>query len=332
MNFCTRCGTKASGNYCTVCGQATPRTVLHGEPSPATNIVPTAPVDLTDTAPAPSPHLDQSETGSPDVTEARVTSTRTRRFHFKAPPPTGVVLPEGRARRLLVLETRWVMIAFLFPVVASAVVVLAQQQTGTSETGRFATIVHHNPVYNMLLGMFAYLPVAAVVPLALFLLARTGQTPQVLGLEVPRFRRDVVPALGLGLAAFGVEVAMLTPFLAFLNSHKGFVNTVTVSGEPKYYLIAGIFISAVTAIAEEVLVNGYLITRLGQLGWTNQGALVLSLVLRTSYHIYYGWGFLLTVPFGYFVTRSFQKHHRLTRPIVTHFLYDAILITISILK
>jgi membrane protease YdiL (CAAX protease family) len=81
-----------------------------------------------------------------------------------------------------------------------------------------------------------------------------------------------------------------------------------------------------------VLVNGYLITRLGQLGWTPQSALILSLVLRTSYHVYYGLGFLLTVPFGYLVTRSFQKHRRLTRPITAHFLFDAILVTISILR
>jgi hypothetical protein len=38
------------------------------------------------------------------------------------------------------------------------------------------------------------------------------------------------------------------------------------------------------------------------------------------------------VPFGFFVTRSFQKHHKLNRPIVAHFLFDAILITISILR
>jgi membrane protease YdiL (CAAX protease family) len=48
--------------------------------------------------------------------------------------------------------------------------------------------------------------------------------------------------------------------------------------------------------------------------------------------VYYGVGFLLTVPFGFFVTRSFQKHHRLSRPIVAHFLFDAILISIAILK
>ena len=48
--------------------------------------------------------------------------------------------------------------------------------------------------------------------------------------------------------------------------------------------------------------------------------------------MYYGLGFLLTIPFGYFVTRSFQKHRRLTRPIAAHFLFDAVLITITILR
>jgi uncharacterized protein len=78
--------------------------------------------------------------------------------------------------------------------------------------------------------------------------------------------------------------------------------------------------------------NGYLITRLGQLGWTPRSALILSLALRTSYHVYYGLGFLLTVPFGYLVTRSFQKHRRLNRPIAAHFIYDAVLSTIAILS
>jgi membrane protease YdiL (CAAX protease family) len=77
--------------------------------------------------------------------------------------------------------------------------------------------------------------------------------------------------------------------------------------------------------------NGYLVTRLQQLGWTPRSVLILAMVLRTSYHIYYGVGFLATVPFAYFMTRSFQKNRRLTRTVLAHFLLDAILITISIL-
>jgi membrane protease YdiL (CAAX protease family) len=103
-----------------------------------------------------------------------------------------------------------------------------------------------------------------------------------------------------------------------------------VGNVPHYYLIWGLMISATTAIAEEVLMNGYLMTRLSQLGWSPTGALILGIVLRTSYHVYYGIGFVATIPFAYFMTRSFQKRGRLTRPIMAHFLYDATLITIAV--
>jgi membrane protease YdiL (CAAX protease family) len=241
-------------------------------------------------------------------------------------------LPLGRARRSLVLETRWVMVAFLTPVVMSAVLVFAEHVSGVGDVSRFPSIVHGHPVTNMVLGIFAYAPVAATVPLALFLLSRTGQDREVLGLGVPRFKRDIFPGLGLGAAAFGCEMVILIPFAQFMVNHRSLFVSVTTQHVPKYYVIWGLVISAVTAITEEVLVNGYLITRLGQLGWTPRKSLILSLILRTSYHVYYGIGFILTVPFGFFVTRSFQKHHKLNRPIVAHFLFDAILITISILR
>ncbi|MFI5035494.1 MAG: CPBP family intramembrane glutamic endopeptidase [Acidimicrobiales bacterium] len=286
---------------------------------------------------SPAPALLAIEPQNP-MTAAEPTATATaalhvRRWRFasRAAPPDVTVLPEGHARRMLAWETRLVMFAFLVSGVISAVLVLAAHVTGVADIARFPVIVHSHPVLNMLLGMLAYVPVLSVVPLALFLLARTGQTPSVLGLGVRHVPRDLLPALGIGAAAFGLEVAMLLPFAGLLVHHHGWITSVSVSHEPKYYVIEGVFISAVTAVTEEVLVNGYLVTRLGQLGWTPRSSLLLSLTLRTSYHLYYGLGFLLTIPFGFLVTRSFQKHHRLTRPILAHFLFDAVLITIAIL-
>lgn len=232
-------------------------------------------------------------------------------------------------RRSLVNETRWVMVAFLSPAVIGAVIILAQHASGVENIARFPTIVH-NPVTNMLLGILEYLTVASVVPLALYLLARTGQGRRELGLGVPSLRGDVIPALGLGAAGFGVEFAMALVLLAFLYNHKSLFVSPSLHSVPGYYLVWGIAISAITSVTEEVLVNGYLITRLEQLGWTPRTSLLLSLTLRTSYHVYYGLGFIFTIPLGYFITRSFQKHHRLTRCIVAHFLYDAILFAIAL--
>ena len=238
---------------------------------------------------------------------------------------------QGPERRMLVRETRWVMVAFLVPGVISAILVLSEHISGVGDIARFATLVRGHPLTNMFLGILAYLPVAAVVPLGLFLLGRTGQDRHTLGIETPTFTRDVIPGLGLGLAAFGCEIVLAIILRAILVDYPGLFVNVSLNHVPKYYVVWGIATSAITAVTEEVLVNGYLLTRLNQLGWTPRAALVLSLILRTSYHIYYGVGFIFTVPFGYFVTRSFQKNGKLMRPIMAHFLYDAILFTIVIL-
>jgi membrane protease YdiL (CAAX protease family) len=262
------------------------------------------------------------EVSAPD--EREVTSA-----HATTPLISGVA--QGPERQSLVRETRWVMVAFLVPGVVGAILILSEHISGVGDIARFTTIVRGHPLTNMFLGILAYLPVAAVVPLGLYLLARTGQDRRALGLEPPTFRRDVFPGLGLGLAAFACEIVLAIVLRALLVDHPGLFVNVTLNHIPKYYIIWGIVTSAVTAVTEEVLVNGYLLTRLGQLGWTPRAALILSLILRTSYHVYYGLGFIFTVPFGYFVTRSFQKNNKLMRPIVAHFLYDAILFTIVIL-
>jgi membrane protease YdiL (CAAX protease family) len=250
----------------------------------------------------------------------------------QAAQPLPVVWPEdeGRSRRQIVLETWFVMVAFLALPVMTAVVVFAQHVQGQAGISRFPVLVN-NPVVNMILGILDYLPIAALVPLALLLLSRTGQPPSSIGLGRFRLREDVVPGIGLAALAYGLTLVVSVPFVPLIKRGSSLVNPVPVGHVPSYYLIWGISASAITAVAEEVFVNGYLLTRLQQLGWSPGRALALSLVLRTSYHVYYGLTFLLTVPFGYVVTRSFQKNRRLNRAIAAHFLYDAVLFSIQLL-
>jgi membrane protease YdiL (CAAX protease family) len=247
------------------------------------------------------------------------------------PPQPVVVSLEPTTRTVLVWETRFVMLAFLAPAVTGAIVLLAQHVNGVGSVTRFPVILKGNPVWNLVIGILAYLPVAAIAPLALSLLSRTGQSPRWLGLGLPSFKKDIWPAVGLAAAAFGSEILLAIPLAAILTKHSSLFSNAPVGKVPAYYVMYGIAIAAATSVAEEVLVNGYLLTRLHQLGWSPGRALTLSLALRTSYHIYYGLGFIFTVPFGYYVTRSFQKNGRLTRPIVAHFLFDAVVITIAIL-
>jgi len=247
--------------------------------------------------------------------------------------PVDIQLPalDPRSRRGLIRETWFIQIAFLVPSIIGAIDGLAAHLGGSGTVRRVPTIVTGHPLTNFFVTGVSYLQVAAVVPIALFLLNRTGQSPAALGLARSWWLRDIWPAITLGVAGFGTELVMLIVLSPAISTNKSLFVAPSLGPLPKYYIIYGILVSAVTAIAEETLVNGYLLVRLDQLGWDRNWALVLSLTLRTSYHIYYGLGFLFTIPLGFYNTRSFQKHGRLSRPILAHFLYDAVLFTITVL-
>jgi membrane protease YdiL (CAAX protease family) len=230
-----------------------------------------------------------------------------------------------------VLETCFVQVAFLVPGIIGAVDALAAHLGGTGTVKRIPTIVAGNQAANLVLATLSYFQVGVVVPLALLLLNRTGQGPAALGLTKPGWRRDVRPAAGIAAAGYGVTLVLTIVLAPLIATDKKLFFAPSIGHLPKYYIIYGIAVAAIAAVAEETLVSGYLLTRLEQLGWNPRWALALSLTLRTSYHVYYGLGFLLTVPFGYFATRSFQKHRRLMQPIIAHFLYDAVLFTIAVL-
>ncbi|MBV8463386.1 MAG: hypothetical protein JO368_08835, partial [Acidimicrobiales bacterium] len=126
--------------------------------------------------------------------------------HWEWPEPTGpVVLPEGKLRSSLVWETRFVMVAFLVPTVTAAVVLFAKHVSGVGTVTRFPVIVA-NPVTNLVLGILSYGSVAAVVPLTLYLLSRTGQDRTWLGLGMPNFLLDIWPGLGLAALSFVAEI------------------------------------------------------------------------------------------------------------------------------
>ena len=216
-------------------------------------------------------------------------------------------------------ETRLVMIAALAAWVVSAVVILAVHVDRNNALVQLPSLTPNQPVLNVVLGVLSYTPTVAMVPLVLFLLARTGQSPSSLGLTRMSWA-DFGSGFGLAGAAYGCELILAVAYAPLV--HSRLLNSTRVLHVPGYFAIIAVSYAAMTAVAEEVIVNGYLLTRLDQLGWSPAKAFWLSLALRTSYHVYYGIGFLLTVPFGFFVTRSFQKHRKLNRPILAHFLYD----------
>jgi membrane protease YdiL (CAAX protease family) len=78
-------------------------------------------------------------------------------------------------------------------------------------------------------------------------------------------------------------------------------------------------------LLEEVVVVGYLVTRLRQAGWGVAGAVTFSAVLRGSYHLYQGFGaFLGNAIMGVIFTLFYLRTKRLWPLVLAHTVLDVI--------
>lgn len=172
------------------------------------------------------------------------------------------------------------------------------------------------------LNVVVVVQLAAWGGLALYLLWRGGLSPARIGLGRPRWRRDL-PA-GVGLAAV-IGLPGLGLYLA--ARAVGLNATVVPSGldDTWWRLPMLIVIAFANGWAEEVVVVGYLLTRLRQLGLRAPAALALSSLLRGGYHLYQGFGaglgnVVMGAVFGY----AWQRGGRLWPLVLAHGLIDTV--------
>lgn len=158
--------------------------------------------------------------------------------------------------------------------------------------------------------------------LALVLLARVpGGVGMGIGLDRLHPRRDVLQGIGF-TALIGI------PGLALVwAAHELGINaTLAVVDLPDawYRVPLLLFEAAQNGILEEIVVVGYLLTRLRQLGWTPTRALGASAVLRGTYHLYQGWGgFFGNLVMGLIFGWWFQRTRRVLPLVLAHTLLDA---------
>jgi len=158
--------------------------------------------------------------------------------------------------------------------------------------------------------------------LGLYLLWRGGINPARIGLGRLRWRPDVLG--GLGLAAL-IGIPGLLLYLA------GRVLGINAEVEPSalhdtWWRIPVLIIAAfANGFAEEVVVVGYLITRLRQLGLSESKAVLASSMLRGLYHLYQGFAaglgnMAMGLVFGYVWTRT----GRLWPLVIAHGVIDTV--------
>jgi membrane protease YdiL (CAAX protease family) len=151
---------------------------------------------------------------------------------------------------------------------------------------------------------------------------RTRRGRAVLGLNGRRLGMD----LGLG-AAIAAVVGGTGLGLYLIAWHSGANLTVAPSGLPDvWWRIPVLLLSALqNAVTEEVIVGGYLLLRLRELGSGNRRALAASALLRGSYHLYQGLGgFFGNVAMGVLFGWLFQRRGRVLPMIVAHTLIDSV--------
>jgi membrane protease YdiL (CAAX protease family) len=136
------------------------------------------------------------------------------------------------------------------------------------------------------------------------------------------------PGFDLGWGALVAAAIGGSGLLLYLGAHAAGANlTVVPESLPDvWWKIPVLILSAVqNSVLEEVIVVGYLLRRLGQLGWGPAAALLASSLLRGTYHLYQGLGgFAGNVVMGVIFVWLYRRWGRVMPLVVAHALIDIV--------
>jgi len=194
---------------------------------------------------------------------------------------------------------------------------------GEQTTAMNATVTPDRPWLDLAYQLVGIGLALVPVLLAVHLLSRgEDRARSALGLDLTQPWRDLgrgvllaaaigIPGLGLYLAAHALGVS-LTVVPTALDAH--------------WWTVPVLVLSALrAALVEEIIVVGYLFTRLKELGWGPWPVIAASALLRGSYHLYQGFGgfvgnVIMGVVFGWF----YHRFGRTTPLIVAHWILDVV--------
>ncbi len=165
---------------------------------------------------------------------------------------------------------------------------------------------------------------SALVPvlLAAYLLGRSGESVRSLGVDASQPGRDLRRAAAVAALIGGCGLA-----LYFAARGVGANLTVVPTTLPPVWWRYPVLVlsAAQNGVLEEVIVLGYLMRRLGQLGWSYPRAAGASALLRGSYHLYQGFGgFVGNAAMGLVFCWLYRRWGRVTPLLVAHTLIDLV--------
>jgi membrane protease YdiL (CAAX protease family) len=198
----------------------------------------------------------------------------------------------------------------------------ARKSLGHQQALLVGTMAPGRPWLDLSLQLANILLTLAPVALVFYLLARSGESPSDLGLDTSRPASD----LGRG-AALAAIIGGLGLGLYLAAFHLGIsLNVVPENLPAVWWRIPVLILDGIqNGVLEEILVIGYLLRRLDQLGWSPAAAIVASALLRGSYHLYQGFGgFLGNAAMGLVFGILYRRWGRLAPFIIAHALIDSV--------
>jgi membrane protease YdiL (CAAX protease family) len=178
------------------------------------------------------------------------------------------------------------------------------------------------PWFDLALQVTGIILSLAPVALVLYMLARSGESPSAIGLDLRTPGTDILR--GIALAAVVGGSGLLLYLAAF---HLGANLNVVPEALPAVWWRIPVLIAsaAKNGILEETVVLGYLLHRLDQLGWPAARAIAVSALVRGSYHLYQGFGgFVGNAAMGVIFGLLYRRWGRVTPMIVAHTIMDAV--------
>jgi hypothetical protein len=244
-----------------------------------------------------------------------------------APPPPGTaVITDPRTRRLVGLEVLVVLTVSLgLSALRSGLslleallqpVPLNQQQVALNAPAAEVGLV------DLAFQLTRVLQLVGWGALGAYLLLRAGFAMRDIGLDRSRPVRDAAGSAGLA-ALIGI------PGLGLYLVARAIGVSVTIAPttlDDTWWRVPVLLASAAAnSWAEEIVMVAYLITRLRQLGWSENRSLLVQAVLRGSYHLYQGLGgFVGNIVMGLVFGRVWQRTNRLWMLVGAHALIDIV--------
>lgn len=225
-------------------------------------------------------------------------------------------------RRPAGIEIWLVLLLFPATAVVSAIAVLAQTITHTKSDACYVhAVIPDKPWVSAVLAAAAAVLELGPALLVIYLLRLSGGGVRAIGLDLRHPRADLARCGKLLVLAYIIGFSIAGIITSALHIGNPVADTIPPSAA---YLLP-LLISAVGAgVVEEIIVLGYLVHRLEQRGWSGWRLVAVCTVVRTSYHLYYGFGAIGIAGWGAMSVVLYRRRRRLLTFIVLHLLWDGV--------